>query len=421
MAERVIVIGAGIVGIQSAHALARRGLCVTVVERAPAPAMLCSRANAGVVSIGHAEAWAGPDAPRTLLRAALGRDPGIKVSRWADPALIRWGLDFLRNCSAEAHDANSARLTRLCLYSRDRLPVVAQEAGLSDLLRHDGALYLLPDRAAVEAWQHAHSQTSETGMSLLSPSEIVTKDPALAPIAARFAGALFSPHDSVGDCHRFATGLGAHLGTLDHVDLRYETELDHIEREGGRIIGIRAGGERIAADHVILAIGVETPKLTRPLGFVPRIYPVKGYSGSWRLRDPARAPTLPYLDEAARLAVSSYSGILRITAMAEFAGGDDSLPEARLSVLKDYVARHFADLVDLEDVTFWTGSRPTTPASAPYLGRVRRFGNLWINAGHGALGWTASAGSAELLAKAITREERDCRDVSAQARWLDPL
>lgn len=414
----VVVLGAGVVGIQTAYALARRGTKVTVIERGSAPANLCSKGNAGIISIGHAEAWAGPGALGTMIRAAAGRDPGVKVSRWSDPALIRWGLEFLRNCSAEAHGANSDRLARLCRFSRARLPVVAEEAGLAALVRHAGGFYLHTDRAEFETFRDSHASAH---LQPVTAAEIVAKDPRLSRMTDHFAGGFYAPEDSVGDCHLFTNELGAHLGRLNHVTLRYDTEFEGFERQNGTITGIRAGGEVIAADHVILATGIETPDLTRPLGFAPNIYPVKGYSGSWRIKDAEAAPTLPFIDEAARLAVGVYSGILRITALAEFAGRNRDMPEKRLDILRRYAERHFADVVDLDDGTFWTGLRPTTPASAPYLGRVRAYPNLWINAGHGSLGWTASAGCGELLAQAISGEAREVQDVSAQARWLDPL
>lgn len=413
---KVAVLGAGIVGIQSAYALARRGIEVTVIDRGPAPATLCSKGNAGIVSIGHAEAWAGPGALGTMTRAALGRDPGVKVGRWSDPALIRWGLEFLRNCTASAHEANTARLGRLCRFSRARLPIVADEAGLADMLRHQGGFYLYEDAGEIDALAgHGGDRLERVG-----PAEITAKDANLAHMAQHFTGGFYAAKDSVGDCHLFATEMGAHLGRMNHVALHYDTEIDGLARKGTGV-ELRAGGAVIEADHIILATGIETPDLTRPLGFAPNIYPVKGYSGSWRIKTPERAPSLPFIDEAARLAVGVYSGILRITALAEFAGRNREMPQARLDVLRRYAERHFADVVDLDDVSFWTGLRPTTPASAPYLGRARAYPDLWINAGHGSLGWTASAGCGELLAQAITGETRETRDVSARASWLEPL
>jgi D-amino-acid dehydrogenase len=172
---------------------------------------------------------------------------------------------------------------------------------------------------------------------------------------------------------------------------------------------------------VVLATGVETPDLTRPLGFAPAIYPVKGYSGTWRITDPAGVPTLPFVDETELLAVANYGDRLRVTAIAEFAGRDRSLPADRVKLLDAYVRRSFGAAVDLDHPEFWTGLRPTTPAGPPYLGRVRRFENLWINAGHGQLGWTMSLGAAEILAQAMAGEPPALRDVSSRARWLEAL
>lgn len=417
----IVIIGAGVIGVMSAQALAARGHRVIVLDREVGPAQLCSRANAGIIAVGHAQAWAGPEAILTLMRAMAGREPGVRVTRLGDPALWRWGLAFLRNCTRARHIINTDRLARLSAFSRETLREVARDLGLDDLLRHDGGLYLYDDAKDLAHAAGAHGANSAQPMDVLDRPALFDREGALAQAQDRFAGALFSVRDSVGDCHVFTHNAARELAARGSVTFRYGCEVSGFDTENGHIRAVRLGDEAIEAAHVLLATGVETADLTRPLGFAPLIYPVKGYSGTWALRDPARLPALPYIDEAAHLAVAVYGGQLRVTAFAEFAGQDRSLPAERLAVLKDYVTRNFGAAVDLDRATFWAGLRPTTPASAPYLGQVHGFDNLWINAGHGTLGWTTSAGCGALIAQAMAGDTPELRNVSARARWLDPI
>ncbi|WP_417806939.1 FAD-dependent oxidoreductase [Thioclava sp.] len=416
--QPIVIIGAGVIGVMSAQALAARGQRVIVLDREPGSAQVCSRANAGIIAVGHAQAWAGPEAILTLIRAMAGREPGVRVTRLSDPALWRWGLAFLRNCTRARHDANTDRLARLSYFSRETLRAVAQDLGLEDLLRHDGGLYLYGDAEELARAAGAHGAQQ---MDALDRAALFDREGALAQAEDRFAGGLFSARDSVGDCHVFTNNAAQELTARGSVEFRYDSEVSGFDTDNGHIRAVRLGDKGIEAAHVLLATGLETADLTRPLGFAPLIYPVKGYSGTWALRDPARLPALPYIDEAAHLAVAVYGGQLRVTAFAEFAGRDRSLPPERIAVLKDYVTRNFGSAIDLDRATFWAGLRPTTPAGAPYLGQVRSYDNLWINAGHGTLGWTTSAGCGALMAQAMTGGAPKLRNVSARARWLDPI
>jgi D-amino-acid dehydrogenase len=419
--QPIVIIGAGVSGVMSAQALAARGQHVIVLDRAAGPAQVCSRANAGIIAVGHAQAWAGPDAIGMLMAALAGRAAGVRITRLRDPALWRWGLAFLRNCTRARYDANTDRLARMSAFSRETLREVARDLGLDDLLRHDGGLYLFDDAEALAHAAGGHGANSAQPMDALDRAALFDREGALAQAEDRFAGALFSARDSVGDCHVFTQSAAQELAARGSVEFRYGCEVSGFDTDGGCITGVQVGSEVIAASQVLLATGVETPDLTRPLGFAPLIYPVKGYSGTWALRDPARLPSLPYIDEAAHVAVAVYGGQLRVTAFAEFAGQDQSQPPERIAVLKDYVTRNFGSAVELDRASFWAGLRPTTPAGAPYLGQVRGFDNLWINAGHGTLGWTLSAGCGALMAQAMTGGTPELHNVSARARWLDPI
>ncbi|MDO6460950.1 FAD-dependent oxidoreductase [Granulosicoccaceae sp. 1_MG-2023] len=424
-APHVLVIGAGVIGLLNAYALARRGARVTVVDARSAAAEGCSHANAGVIAVGHAKAWAAPAAIGSIWRGLGGREPGLCISKLSDPALWRWGLHFLTQCTPAAHRANSAKLQRLARYSRELMRGIDAEPGLQETMRHEGGLYLFRDEAQFADHTKALGAAADSAqpqISVLDNSALLAREPALRNMPGKLAGGLFSTADSVGDCYGFCTAMAAYLQTNPDVNFLFGRAIDGFDRSGGRVSAVRSDGATIAADAFVLATGTQTPQLTRSLGFSPLIYPVKGYSGTWPIRDPARLPRLPFIDESALLSVAVYDTRLRVTALAEFAGQDDlSMRPERLDLLRDYVAANFGDAVDTASATFWTGQRPTTPAGPPFLGRIKRFDNLWINAGHGQLGWTMAAGSGELLAAAMYDEEPALRAVSSAAGWLDRI
>ncbi|WP_339694323.1 FAD-dependent oxidoreductase [Celeribacter baekdonensis] len=416
-----VIIGCGIVGVLTAYALAKRGKSVCVVDRASQPAQMCSYANAGILAVGHAKSWAGPGAIGSIGRAMFGHEPGVKVTRLADPALLRWGASFLVHCSHKAHLSNTAKLQKLSRYSRDLTKSIEADLGLTPELRHDGGLYLFQDEAQFAAYSSALERSGEGGFQVLGRQDLIAREPSLAGRADQFAGGIFSPYDSVGDCRLFASRVATALIEKFDVNFQFETNVSGFERRDNRIRAVLTDTGPIPAEAVILTTGADTPALMRPLGVAPHIYPVKGYSGSWRILDDARIPTLPFVDETALMAVAAYGGQLRVTALAEFAGFDRSLPDDRTALLRDYVACTFGDAVDADSADFWSGLRPSTPAGPPYLGRIRKFENLWINAGHGQLGWTMAAGCADLIAERITGHDVDVEGVSATARWLEEI
>jgi D-amino-acid dehydrogenase len=414
----IVVVGAGVVGVMTARALARRGQQVKLIDGLPGPAELCSRANAGILAVGHATAWAGPGALPTMVRAALGREPSIRITRIVDPALWRWGLDFLGQCSAEAHRVNSEKLRRLSRFSRDLLAPAEAEMGLPKETRHSGALYLFQDKSAFETHVASLGDHNETEMESLDRAGVLALEPGLAGMD-RLAGGILCHADSVGDCRLFTTRTCTYLADRNSAELLFGRRVTGFRREGRRIAAVETDAGAVECDAVVLATGVETPDLCRPLGFAPQIYPVKGYSGTWTVTDTQGIPIRPFVDETELLAVASYGGKLRVTAIAEFAGHDRSLRADRTALLDAYVRRNFGRMVDLETPEYWAGLRPSTPAGPPYLGRVRHYENFWMNAGHGQLGWTMSLGCGEILSALITGEAPPISAVSARARWLD--
>jgi len=415
-----VVIGAGVVGMMTAYALAKKGRHVTVIDRLCGPAELCSRANAGIVAVGHAKAWAAPEAIGGILLALTGRDPAVRITRLWDPALWRWGVNFLLQCSPAAHRANTDKLQRLSQFSRNLMAPAEAHMNLPPETAHDGGLYLFQDKVQFDAYVASLRHVQGNMPDVLDRDALIMREPGLARLKDQLVGGLLSSTDSVGDCHLFSVRTGNYLAKSKLVTFLFDTAVTGFTKQGNQISAVETDQGSVPCAEVVFATGVETPELCRPLGFNPRIYPVKGYSGTWRILDPAGVPKLPFIDETELLAVASYGERLRVTAIAEFAGRDKSLPEDRTAFLENYVRRAFGTAVDLETPEFWSGLRPSTPSGPPYLGRVRHIKNLWINAGHGQLGWTLALGCGEILADTITGTPPALKNVSSRARWLDP-
>lgn len=355
-----VVVGAGVVGVMTARALALRGRRVTLIDARAGPAELCSHANAGILAVGHAKAWAGPRALDTMLRAVAGREPGVRLTKIVDPALWRWGMEFLGQCTASAHSVNSAKLRRLSSYSRDLLVKAESAMGLPSETRHDGALYLFQNRAQFEAYSASLGDNPDASMEVIDRDAVVALEPGLADMEG-LVGGIVSHVDSVGDCRLFTTRTCDYLAGTNVADLLFNRTVQGFRRAGARIQAAETHAGPVDCADVVLATGVETPDICRPLGFAPRIYPVKGYSGTWTILRSERIPRLPFIDETELLAVASYGNRLRVTAIAEFAGRDLTVPESRMALLDSYVRRHFGNAVDLETPNFWAGLRPTTP------------------------------------------------------------
>lgn len=414
----IIVIGAGIVGAMTAFYLAKRGLEVLVIDAASRPAEVTSHANAGIIAVGHAKSWAGPGAPLQILQALTGRSASVVVTGRPDTALMRWGLSFMMNCTTRAAVRNTGKLQALSRRSRELLPGVAEEVGLGDQMQLEAGLYIFQDHRQFDEYLHSLSSDDRKTLAPLDREELISLDPALAGIGHGLVGGLKSTLDAAGDCRLFTCRALDHAGSRLGVRTLFGQKITGFGVDGQTVHAVRVQNREIPCTAVVVAAGVESTDLLRPLGVSPNIYPVKGYSGTWQITDPAAAPRLPYIDETNLLAVATYGGKLRATFLAEFAGKDRSLAPERTTHLQDYVCRHFGSAIDPKSAEFWTGLRPSTPEGPPYLGRVRKVQNLWINSGHGQLGWTMALASAEYLAARISNDTPLLNEVSAKAAWL---
>ena len=406
---RVTVLGAGVVGVTSAWYLAADGHEVTVIERQPQPAQETSFANGGQISVSHAEPWANPQAPLKALKW-LGREDAPLLWRLrADPAQWAWGLRFLRQCTAARARANVGAIVGLGLASRAALQCLRHELALEYDHLERGILHFYTDRREFE---HALPQAAlmrEFGCDRVpkTAAECLAIEPALADSRVPVVGGTYTAGDESGDARRFTEALAQHA-TARGVHFRYDESVTALLQEGDRLAGVvLASGERLSADITVLALGSYSPLLLRPLGVRLPVYPAKGYSATMALPDGVLAPMVSLTDDGHKIVISRLGQSLRVAGTAEFNGYDTSLNAARCAALLRRIGEVFPALAAVSEVDYWAGLRPTTPGNVPLIGDMAAAGlaGLWLNTGHGTLGWTMACGSARLLADLLARRD----------------
>lgn len=403
---RVLVLGSGVVGTASAWFLRAAGHDVTVFERQPGVALETSRANGGQVSVSHSEPWANPGAPLKILKW-LGKDDAPLLFRLR-PELRQWlwGLAFLRECLPHRTSRNIGKLVALGLHSRQTLAALREGLGLDYDRRGGGILHFYTDPRDLESSARSVGLMRELGCDrrLLTADEAVALEPALAPVRAQLAGADFCAEDESGDAHRFSEQLAARAAAAG-VQFLFSTTVTRLITVGGRLTAVEALGAdgwpvRHSADAVVVALGVQSVELLAPLGIRLRIYPAKGYSATFEVTA-SGAPTLSLTDNGYRLVFSRLGDTLRVAGTAEFAGHRRDLNLVRCEALTRRAAALFPGACDYARPRYWTGMRPQTPSNVPYIGASPIRG-LYLNTGHGTLGWTLAAGSGQLIADIVS-------------------
>lgn len=407
--RNAVVIGAGIIGVTTAYRLARDGFAVTVVDREPGPGLETSFANGGQLSAGEVAPWAGPGVPLQALKWLGRTDAPLRLRLKADPAQWRWLWRFWRRCSAKAQREAAIRNVGLALSSRQVMAETLAEldaAGtpLAFDRREEGILrvFATEDEVAHAAAEAALLEPYGLAQEKLSPAECLEVEPALASLHQRgeLAGGVYCRSDASGDAHKFTVALAAAAEKLG-VTFLYGEEVSALEREGPRVTAVRTGTRRLNADAVVLAAGVMSPSLLGELGSKLPVYPVKGYSVTLQVEDDGSAPTVSITDEARRIVMSRLGNRLRVAGQAEVAGYDKTLEPARAQSVLDAVRALFPALGEGSEPEFWCGLRPMTPDGCPVLGAVPGRDNLFLNTGHGTLGWTMALGSAALVADLV--------------------
>lgn len=395
---RVLVLGSGVIGTATAWYLARSGCEVTVVDRQPAAGLETSYANAGQVSPGYASPWAAPGVPLKALKWLFQRHAPLAIRPTADLQQYLWLAQMLRNCTAERYAINKARMVRLSEYSRDCLDQLRAETGIAYEGRQLGTTQLFRTQQQLDGAAKDIEVLREYGVpyELLDRAGIARVEPALASAPATLVGALRLPNDQTGDCRLFTQRLAA-MAAAAGVQFRQGETIEALQADGDRIDGVRIGGRVERADRYVVALGSYSPGLLAPLGIRLPVYPLKGYSLTLPIRDAALAPTSTILDESYKVAITRFDARIRVGGMAELAGFDLSRPARRRATLEKVVNDLYPRGGDLAAAEFWTGLRPATPDGTPVVGATG-YRNLFLNTGHGTLGWTMACGSGRYLA-----------------------
>ncbi|MFN8972549.1 MAG: D-amino acid dehydrogenase [Alphaproteobacteria bacterium] len=399
---KICILGAGITGVTTAYQLARRGHDVTVLERQPEAAKECSFANGGQLSYSHAEPWANPNVFPKLLRWMWQDDAPLVFRLRADPHLIRWGILFLMNCLPARARNHSEALLRLGLYSKAKMDELIKETGLEFDFLDRGILHVFSSQ---KGFDHAKRQAefqSNLGCNeqVMSLEEAIRKEPALAHASKKLYGAVFSPLDASGDIHIFTQKLAALCATKFSVKFKYDLAIRHLHKAGGKISHIETSqGYLSEFDAYVMSLGAYSPIHLRQIGLYVPIYPMKGYSITF----PANGftPTISITDEEKKVVYSRLGNRIRAAGTAEFAGYNHDIRKVRVDAIIRGAAALFPK-ADLSNPEQWACLRPSTPDGPPMVGATP-ISNLFMNTGHGTLGWTQAAGSARLLADVIDK------------------
>jgi D-amino-acid dehydrogenase len=396
---KTLVLGGGVVGVTTAYFLAKAGHHVTVLEEKEALALEASSGNAGIIAPGHSFAWASPRAPRMLWESLKGGETAIRLRLGTDPRLYAWGLRFLRECTESRARRNTLVKLRLCQYSQAVLNELVRAERIAYHATQKGALYLHRDPAELEAGIKKMALLADHGQKqeILDPNDLAKLDPVFEPVKGKIAGAIRDLGDSSGDSRLFVENLAR----------RCQDELGVTIKLGVRVTGLRADGDRIdavvtsqgvlIADSYVLALGVGSPLIARTIGLSLPIYPAKGYSSTFPLRPGGLPPTLPGVDERWLVGWSRLGDRLRLTSTAEFAGYDWSWAPRDFRNIVRLARDLFPDAADYEAGQYRACLRPMTPDGPPILG-LARHRNLFLNCGHGHLGWTMACGTARIVA-----------------------
>jgi D-amino-acid dehydrogenase len=404
---KVTVLGAGVIGVTSAYYLAKAGHEVTVLERQAGPALETSFGNAGEISPGYASPWAAPGIPGKAIRWLMMKHAPLILRPKPDAAMLAWVLNMLRNCTSARYMVNKSRMVRLSEYSRDRLIALRADTGIQYDERMQGTLQLFRTQKQFDGIDKDVKVLKTDGVpfEVLDPDGCIGAEPALAAVRSLIVGGLRLPNDETGDCYKFTVAL-ADLAEKAGVRFRFNTAIKSMRWNADRIDGIDTDSEVVTSDAYIVCLGSYSPPLVKPLGLRVPVYPIKGYSITVPITDPARAPVSTVMDETYKVAITRLGDRIRVGGMAEVSGFSKDLPLARRATLEKSLSDLFPDSGDLPAATFWTGLRPMTPDGTPVIGRTK-FKNLYLNTGHGTLGWTMSCGSGQVLADLVSGKKPD--------------
>lgn len=398
---RVIVLGSGVVGVTSAYYLAKAGHDVTVIDRQPGPGLETSFANAGQISPGYASPWAAPGIPLKAFKWLFQRHAPLAIRPDGTLYQLEWMWQMYRNCDAARYAVNKERMVRIAEYSRDCIRQLRRDTGIEYEGRQQGTLQLFRTQAQFDGAAKDIDVLRDAGVAfeVLTRDQLAGAEPALAHVRDKLVGGLRLPNDETGDCQLFTARLAQMARELG-VRFKFDTAIERLDIAGGSVAGVQTAKGRYTADRYVLALGSYSRQLLTRQFDVP-VYPMKGYSLTVPIVDAAKAPVSTILDETYKIAVTRFDDRIRVGGMAEIAGFSQALNPARRETLELVVNDLFPGGGDVARATFWTGLRPMTPDSTPIVGATP-LNNLFLNTGHGTLGWTMSCGSAQVIADLVS-------------------
>ncbi|BET43334.1 MULTISPECIES: D-amino acid dehydrogenase [Atlantibacter] len=398
---RVVVLGSGVVGVTSAWYLRQQGHEVTVIDREPDAALETSAANAGQISPGYAAPWAAPGVPLKAIKWMFQRHAPLAISLDGSGFQLKWMWQMLRNCDTRHYMENKGRMVRLAEYSRDCLKALRASTGIAYEGRQGGTLQLFRTEQQYENAAKDIAVLEDAGVpyQLLESHRLAEVEPALADVAHKLTGGLQLPNDETGDCQLFTQRL-ARMAAEAGVVFRYNTPVDRLLYEGNQIYGVQCGAEVVKADAYVMAFGSYSTAMLKGIVDIP-VYPLKGYSLTIPIAEESGAPMSTVLDETYKIAITRFDSRIRVGGMAEIVGFNTALLQPRRETLEMVVRDLYPRGGHVEQATFWTGLRPMTPDGTPIVGRTP-YKNLWLNTGHGTLGWTMACGSGQLISDLIS-------------------
>lgn len=398
---RVIVLGGGVVGVTTAYQLQKDGHEVVILERQPLVAAETSWGNAGMIAPGHSFVWSSPKAPMILLKSLVLKDQALRFKLSADPRLYSWSWLFLMECTAQKARRNTLLKHRLAAYSQSVLHEVVADERIDYDRNGRGIVYFHRSQQALDKGVEHMKLLESDGQEIkvLDRDGVVALDPALASAKDRIAGAIYCPTDETGDPAKFTRALAAKVVERGGV-IHTGTTITGIETSGDGVTQVRTDSGAFKGDAYVLALGSYSPLVASTVGISLPIYPIKGYSLTIPVGNRPSPPTIASVDEHNLVAISRFGDRIRVTATAEFAGYDTRHKPADFAFMKGVTEELYPEGADYGRAEMWAGLRPMTPNNLPEFGR-RRLRNLYLNTGHGHIGWTMSHGSARITADLI--------------------
>lgn len=404
---KIAVLGSGVIGVTTAWWLRQAGHEVVVVDRCSGPAQESSRAGGGQVSVSYAEPWAKRTAPLQLLKWLFKDDAPLRFRPRADLRQWMWSLEFFRECWPGRLEKNIRAMVSLSAYSLAVLRQMRSELGIEYQHQERGILNFYRNQADLEQSQDMAEIMRELGVErrILTVDELLALEPALTPMKSRLAGGDYTADDETGDAWMFTTALAGHARQAG-VEFLFSRQINRLISDEGRIVAaevIDNDGlyENVHADAFVVALGSYSPELLRPLRIACNVYPAKGYSATFNIVNSEAAPTISITDYARKVVYSRLGNQLRMAGLADLSGFSRALDPQRCAFMKRQAYDLFPTALDFDDVSFWSGLRPSTSSGVPLIGQTR-IANLYLNVGHGTLGWTMAAGSGRAIADLIS-------------------